>query len=36
MYFAIVGANVMVVEPGVPDPSDTVVHIVPSSETSTL
>ena len=35
-YFAGVGANVMVVEPGVPCPSATEVHVVPFVDTSTL
>jgi len=35
-YFAAVGANVMVVEPGVPSPSATPVQLMPFVETSTL
>ena len=35
-YFASAGANVTVVEPGVPAPSATPVHVVPFVETSTL
>ena len=35
-YFAGTGANVIVVEPGVPWPSATGVHVVPFVETSTL